>query len=1034
MNESLFSRVSKSSIFKILTCVLLSCKLSAQINIPIPKNPEAATLAKSLDYPLNNNYGVPNIGIKLFNISNGALTYEVKASYHAGGFKVGQQPSWIGMNWSINAVPQVTRTINGGDDLHGYILNNMFNAYNADSPKPNNNYLARLDRNEVDEQPDEFNFSLMNKSGSFYFQKYSNQTYKALPVPYDQLDIRFSGTNLTIIDDDGTKYEFGGAGFIEQSGLQGSAVSITAWKCRMIVSPNLKDTVKFNYYPIQQKYRSVFTDILEVYDVGGRPISHDYSALNPDIFSSGSYTDLPPILKLSSGWPHPYTTTHFLFGTQSFNPSTITYNINNPNIFFDYGGYAPEQIAATSILQILTLKQINFKGNKIDFFVNQLGAGGLDSIKVINYLGDIISRIEFKHTYSLDTVKFLSTGNLPEIFKIEYQPGGYGQDENLPSDAWGYPNPQNGFLYENSMEMYSSSNLPFQWINVFAHAESGSSNANNEYFIPIGRTVLDSNEDDMKSGIIKKIIYPTGGFTEFTFEANRYKLPYSNDVKLAGGLRVKSIKNYASSDIVPSTERYFKYSDNGIDDVGHLVINPLLNNFEYTQYGHWHATDQNSGAYSYVNFRKRTFVKTSLDNTTFSNGSPISYQNITVYESENGILTGKTVFSYNSNHSDFRIVNTPLTQHQLIWDNGLLNSQIDYAYVEGNFQWIRKKTYQYESFILPEKIHVGKVFNTHLLTGDLSNIPSSVDPAALYGNFNYITYGLSVGYSRKVEETEQSRGLGDLSIVSNEKKFFYDNPIHPYCTRVIYKNSKNEDVNEYTIYPQDFEGDLMASSLITNHKLRIPIEQVLATKGTKNMVLKGNIYTYDVSPENYYKREFMLETDDKIPISSYKFSNVQSFFWPEEEQIKKSFSPDSRYKPTVFVKSYDEYGNITEIINKDSQVTSYIWAYKGSELAMEIKNLDYESIKNFLGVTQLSAFASSSPTREVLNAFSDSIKSQFPNCFITFYTYKPLIGVTSVTDSRGVCKYYDYDSFGRLKTERDHNGNIIKSYAYHFRP
>ncbi|MGE6218437.1 hypothetical protein ACQKCH_01325 [Nubsella zeaxanthinifaciens] len=42
--------------------------------------------------------------------------------------------------------------------------------------------------------------------------------------------------------------------------------------------------------------------------------------------------------------------------------------------------------------------------------------------------------------------------------------------------------------------------------------------------------------------------------------------------------------------------------------------------------------------------------------------------------------------------------------------------------------------------------------------------------------------------------------------------------------------------------------------------------------------------------------------------------------------------------------------------------------------------------------------------------------------------------LTNVSDENNKITYYDYDSFGRLKTERDHNGNIIKSYAYHFRP
>lgn len=51
---------------------------------------------------------------------------------------------------------------------------------------------------------------------------------------------------------------------------------------------------------------------------------------------------------------------------------------------------------------------------------------------------------------------------------------------------------------------------------------------------------------------------------------------------------------------------------------------------------------------------------------------------------------------------------------------------------------------------------------------------------------------------------------------------------------------------------------------------------------------------------------------------------------------------------------------------------------------------------------------------------------------VTTYTYRPNIGVTSVTDSRGVTEFYEYDSLGRLIAVNDNEGNPIQTYTYHY--
>ncbi len=52
---------------------------------------------------------------------------------------------------------------------------------------------------------------------------------------------------------------------------------------------------------------------------------------------------------------------------------------------------------------------------------------------------------------------------------------------------------------------------------------------------------------------------------------------------------------------------------------------------------------------------------------------------------------------------------------------------------------------------------------------------------------------------------------------------------------------------------------------------------------------------------------------------------------------------------------------------------------------------------------------------------------------MTTYTYDGLTGMTSATDAANVTTYYEYDSFKRLQAIKDQDGNIVKSYVYHYK-
>jgi hypothetical protein len=66
------------------------------------------------------------------------------------------------------------------------------------------------------------------------------------------------------------------------------------------------------------------------------------------------------------------------------------------------------------------------------------------------------------------------------------------------------------------------------------------------------------------------------------------------------------------------------------------------------------------------------------------------------------------------------------------------------------------------------------------------------------------------------------------------------------------------------------------------------------------------------------------------------------------------------------------------------------------------------------------------------NNYIDELRLYPVNAKMTSYTYLPLCGVGTMSDVNNRVNYYEYDGFQRLIRVRDQDGNIIKTYEYHY--
>ena len=68
-----------------------------QIKDVVMPSANAASLGKYGDIPVSFHTGVPNVGIPIYTMQDGPLSMPISLNYHAGGLKVGEPCSWVGL-------------------------------------------------------------------------------------------------------------------------------------------------------------------------------------------------------------------------------------------------------------------------------------------------------------------------------------------------------------------------------------------------------------------------------------------------------------------------------------------------------------------------------------------------------------------------------------------------------------------------------------------------------------------------------------------------------------------------------------------------------------------------------------------------------------------------------------------------------------------------------------------------------------------------------------------------------------------------
>jgi hypothetical protein len=667
----------KKFVFLFFGFLLISGILSAQgfadPKLPNyhPASPSAFQFLKYDEMPVSEYTGIPNISIPLYEIQEGGVSVPVSLTYHAGGIRVSQEASWVGLGWDLNVNGTIVQEINDLDD-YGVAYTRLRPDYNespiptlqitkyqlgcatitnpgwtnpiaVQSPKPfyaYNVYTAYYmpvngDRDNpilgndlsnslyYDSEPDIFTATFLGHSIKFIRNFQNSQIIVLNKKGYS---INRNGDIYTITVPSGDQFFFEINATVNSysattGGLGGTSSSQTSpsskmWMLTKIITKNKKQ-ILFNYAvsSIVNNYPSYS----EKWDTAINPVSQYYYAGNaPEI---SAYSSQP------------------LYGTAR----TISYSTENK----------------------FSLNSITFPKGQIDFITsdrNDLPGGKkLDAVQ-IKGSNQIVNSFQFNYSYfdgsGVGGGKFTpdnessygNTNNLRlkllslqdnsgALHTFTYDPTVLPPKNSLAQDFWGFYNGQlsNTSIIPNPARL---SVTQMGTSSAIALPDNGNNNS--------------ARLSYTKAGVLTNIKYPTGGKINLEYELNQfdnYILPdYSttaNTVTNGNGLRLYAL-NYQAVDNSNAKRTIYSY-------VGGKAQTPLQvgRSYNISSFQIYPMTPNSQPGsltnYQMIEISGRGFYSTN----SLGSGNSVGYDKVIKQIVDgNGISLGKTETTYNNTPDD----------------------------------------------------------------------------------------------------------------------------------------------------------------------------------------------------------------------------------------------------------------------------------------------------------------------------------------------------------------------------------------------
>lgn len=437
----------------------------------IPASPEVSSIVKAGYTSTGLFTGSANINIPLYELVVGSLKIPIALGYSTNGTKLNEIPSRVGLNWSLVAGGMISRTIHDEEDGGQSTIQLPPPANINDYNQALLNYVNQATLEHYDTEADEYSFSVNGLSGKFFFD--ANGIIRL--ADHSNVKITKSGDVFTLIADNGTKYEFGQGGKVEKTkdvktagSPRAHKIKTTAWFLTKITSSE-GDEISFTYQPIATRtnmgpYQSVILRRYQPY-LPDFPPAHLCEYVCNGQWSSYGFTKI------------------------------------------DYDTYVLSKISASNGQQVYFVYQDRPDASGDNRLLNvnvYTNNSNPSSVAIKKYKLEYEDRTignDLNQRFFLKKVIQQTNEVVPRTLTHEFQyndPTSLRSQESLRQDYYGYSKgignePSNFFPRPNDYNSY----------------ENGPEGADRS-----------PDFEATKAGTLKKVIYPTGGFEEFTYEPN----------------------------------------------------------------------------------------------------------------------------------------------------------------------------------------------------------------------------------------------------------------------------------------------------------------------------------------------------------------------------------------------------------------------------------------------------------------------------------------------------------------------------------
>lgn len=1113
------------------------------------KTPESYAFGKNIETPVSYYSGRPAISIPIYEIQVGNEIIPISVSYNAGGIRVNERATIVGLGWSLDLGGQISRKRRGGADERGfYTSNSIVNFKNlknhvADpylTDRASYVWNAKYNLNNVDFMPDEFYFSALSYSGRYMFSQKAN---KYILFPKDDIDVVRNTDGWELRLPNGNRAVFTGNGAVSENITGMTEPGSNSWNINHLITPR-NDSVTFNYESFSYFLTEIGREVRMV-NVGS---SYDLS------YSENRFSDKRiESIKFPSGrMTFSYIAREDL-PTKALDKIRITNNkgelIKEVNFHYSYfqcaNHYTTTNVSfATYAVKRLKLDSVSVKSSiatdlpqkyrftyyeetnmpsrfaySSDYWGYHNGINNpslVPNIEPDMFVGGNKKVVgERAKVFSLKTMQFPEgvtrefiyeghtalSNNVPAEMLLTYQDdnfvekseqiyfSGYDRTYFVPGPdsvsslnerIWKktFDVPQNAFPYlGKGLEIttdFGQSQLDKMLNCQACRADFALYRVNaGQRTLIASFSAVDCNSNTRAGSYSKavnmypgkyqmevKILYRTSSTDHINqrhstnFVVKWRELNFIEQYVNVGGLRIKEIKDYDKSVLI----RHKKYTYENGRVVSFPIHRKLLVDIKNLLGGY------GSGYYS-----------NSLIPLETTAGAYTGYEFVT--EEQLGIGTTQTLktkyrFSYKDPlFSEYYGNRSMAMLEPKEWERGnLLRKEVyrgnDIIYAENNEYYFYSPHLggnSYEETV--EEINTDFISYANLSGFNAQIAPIDFrDPVGLdytgfyYGLDDYFVQGInppngapgtSAGYPVRLPYFERYTGFGKLKsstvtrydggTSSTTTTTYYDNTSKHYQpTRVAVTKSDGSIEVMARIYPEDYAS---GTTFIDNmkrtgrHLMAYPVEQVRYREvGTARTILSGTITKYLTGGKGLVDQVLELETASPITQSTFKFSNTFAGQLPIGTGTGP-FAPDPSYAVRLtYGNTYDAFGNPQQVLPAAGIPVTYIWSYKGQYPVAEIRNATFTQVQTaFGGSAALTSFIASDPTDAVVKSKLDPLRAALPNAAVSWYTYKPLVGMTSATDPSGRTTYYNYDGFGRLKETKDTQSKTTGTFEYHYR-